>query len=102
MMTSPLSSLLVRYVIFRIPQIQTLISIIFPVKASKDLFDISHYVQLGQNKLCFTQVDSMVEYILVIFCHYPTQSQIALLHAHWDERKHFWEQLAWLACPISP
>ena len=44
----------------------------------------------------------MAEYVLVIYCHHPTQSQIEPVHELWDERKRFREQLAWLARPISP
>jgi hypothetical protein len=58
----------------------------FPVKVSKDLLDISPYVWLGQNKLCFSQVDSMLDYVLALYSHYPTESQIIPLHARWDER----------------
>lgn len=73
-----------------------------PVKASEHLFDISPYVRLGQNKLRFSQVDSMSDYVLVLYSHYPTESQIAPLRARWDERKRFMEQLAHLVRPIPP
>ena len=86
--------------LLRIPSNQPLTAV--SVKASEDLFDISNYVQLGENKLCFTQIDSMAEYVLVLYHHQPTQSQIEPVHELWDERKRFREQLAWLARPISP
>ena len=69
----------------------------FPVKVSKDLLDISPYVWLGQNKLCFSQVDSMLDYVLALYSHYPTESQIIPLHARWDER---WGGGAYLLCAI--
>src|ERR1700761_8145006 len=71
-------------------------------KAFDHLFDISQHVRLGQNKLCFSQVNLTSQYVLVLFSHYPTESQIIPLRAHWDERKRFMEQLAWIARPILP
>jgi len=75
-----------------------------PYEADTDmeLLDISPYLRPGQNKIAFTQIDSMVDYVLVLHGHYPTRGQIAPVHARWDERKRFREQLAWLARPISP
>ena len=67
-----------------------------------ELFDVSPYLRPGQNKIAFTQIDSMVDYVIVLHGHYPTPAQIAPVHARWDERKRFREQLAWLARPISP
>ena len=74
----------------------------FPLKAEMELFDLSPYLRPGQNKIAFTQIDSMVDYVLVLHGHYPTPAQIAPVRARWDERKRFREQLAWLARPISP
>ena len=37
------------------------------VKAPKFLFDISHYIRLEQNKLYFSQVYTMPEYVLVLY-----------------------------------
>ena len=75
---------------------------LFFVKAEEDLFDLSPYLRPGQNKIAFTQIDSMADYVLVVHGHYPTRKQIARVRARWDERKRFREQLAWLARPISP
>jgi hypothetical protein len=41
----------------------------------------------------------MSEYLLVLYSHYPTESQILPLRAGWDERKRFLEQLAWTVRP---
>ncbi|KAF8274700.1 hypothetical protein EI94DRAFT_1695829 [Lactarius quietus] len=68
----------------------------FPLEASRHLLDISQYVWLGQNKLCFLQADSMSEYVLVLYSHYPTESQIEPLHVHWDVSMHFRQAMAWL------
>ena len=73
-----------------------------PVKASEYHLDISHYVRLGQNKLYFLLVNSMSEYVLLLYSHYPTENQLIPLRAHWDERKCFIERLAWLVHPICP
>ncbi|KAH8982995.1 hypothetical protein EDB86DRAFT_2834154 [Lactarius hatsudake] len=73
-----------------------------PYEASEDLLDVSPYLRMGENKLCFTQIDSMEGYVLVLHGHYPTQSQIAPLRARWDGRMRFREQLAWLTRPLSP
>jgi hypothetical protein len=67
-----------------------------------ELFDVSQYLRPGQNKIAFTQIDSMVDYVVVLYSHYPTRSQIASVRARWDERKRFQRELAWLARPISP
>ena len=93
-----ISSLLTRYVSVAFSEYGSLTTI--HVKVTEYLFDISQYVRLGKNKLCFSQVDSMPEYVLVLYSHYPTESQIMPLRAHWDERKRFIEQLAWLVRPI--
>lgn len=44
----------------------------------------------------------MSEYVLVVYSHYPTESQLMPLHGRWDERKCFIEQLAWFVRPIHP
>ncbi|KAF8263918.1 hypothetical protein EI94DRAFT_1703645 [Lactarius quietus] len=74
----------------------------FPLEASRHLLDISQYVRLGQNKLCFLQADSMSEYVLALYSHYPTESQIEPLRAHWDVSTRFRQVMAWLVCPIPP
>ena len=54
------------------------------VKASECYFlDISRYIQLGQNRLCFSQVDSISNYLFVLYSHYPTESQLRPLRARW-------------------
>jgi hypothetical protein len=73
-----------------------------PYEADMELFDVSPYLRPGQNKIAFTQIDSMIDYVIVLHGHYPTPAQIAPVRARWDERKRFREQLAWLARPISP
>jgi hypothetical protein len=73
-----------------------------PYEADMELFDVSPYLRPGQNKIAFTQIDSMIDYVIVLHGHYPTRAQIAPVRARWDERKRFREQLAWLARPISP
>lgn len=73
-----------------------------PYEAEEELFDLSPYLRPGQNKIAFAQIDSMSDYVLVLHGHYPTRNQIARVHARWDERKRFREQLAWLTRPISP
>ena len=47
-----------------------------------DLLDISPYLRPGQNEIAFTQIDSMVDYVVVLYSHYPTCSQIASVRAH--------------------
>ena len=42
----------------------------------------------------------MSGYVVVLYSHYPTESQIAHLRAGWDEKKRFMEQLARLVRPI--
>ncbi|KAF8262059.1 hypothetical protein EI94DRAFT_1705066 [Lactarius quietus] len=74
----------------------------FPLEASGHLLDISQYVRLGQNKLCFSQADSMSEYVLALYSHYPTESQIEPLRAHWDVSMRFRQVMAWLVRPIPP
>ncbi|KAF8257093.1 hypothetical protein EI94DRAFT_1819084 [Lactarius quietus] len=74
----------------------------FPPEASGHLLDISQYIRLGQNKLCFSQADSMSEYVLALYSHYPTESQIEPLRAHWDVSTRFRQVMAWLVCPIPP
>ena len=59
-----------------------------------ELFDISQYLRPGQNKIAFTQIDSMVDYVVVLHSHHPTRSQIASMRALWDERKRFQKRLA--------
>ncbi|KAH9052899.1 hypothetical protein EDB83DRAFT_2676209 [Lactarius deliciosus] len=73
-----------------------------PYEAEEELFDLSPYLRPGQNKIAFTQIDAMSDYVLVLHGHYPTRNQLACVHARWDERKRFREQLAWLTRPISP
>ncbi|KAH8990355.1 hypothetical protein EDB92DRAFT_791675 [Lactarius akahatsu] len=73
-----------------------------PYEAEEELFDLSPYLRPGQNKIAFTQIDNMSDYVLVLHGHYPTRNQIARVRARWDERKRFREQLAWLTRPISP
>jgi hypothetical protein len=72
------------------------------VKASEHLLDISQYIRLGLNKLCFSQADSMSEYVLVLYSHYPTESQIEPLRVHWDDCTRFRQLMAWLVRPIPP
>ena len=73
---------------------------LFLFKAFEYLLDISQHVRLGQNKLCFSQVDSMSDYLVVLCSHYPTENQIKPLWENWDEKKRFREQLAWLVRPF--
>jgi hypothetical protein len=93
-----ISSLITRYVSVAFSEYKPLTTV--NVKATEYLFDISRYVRLGQNKLRFLQVDSMSGYVVVVYSHYPTESQITPLRARWDERKRFMEHMAWLVRPL--
>ena len=93
-----ISSLITRYVSVAFSEYKPLTTV--NVKATEYLFDISRYVRLGHNKLCFSQVESMSGYIIVLYSHYPTENQITHLRARWNERKRFMEQLARLVRPI--
>jgi hypothetical protein len=42
----------------------------------------------------------MSEYLLVLYSHYPTESQIMPLRANWDEKTRFRELMAWIVRPI--
>jgi hypothetical protein len=99
-MTSLRFPSLSRYVFVTFSERNPLTNIL--VKASEHLLDISQYVRLGHNKLCFSQADSMSEYVLVLYSHYPTESQIEPLRAHWDDSTRFRQLMAWLVRPAPP
>ncbi|KAH9168874.1 hypothetical protein EDB89DRAFT_1989986 [Lactarius sanguifluus] len=66
-----------------------------PYEAEEELFDLSSYLRPGQNKIAFTQIDTMSDYVLVLHWSLP--------HAQSARgTKRFREQLAWLTRPISP
>ncbi|KAI0279540.1 hypothetical protein BC826DRAFT_1080339, partial [Russula brevipes] len=70
-------------------------------KSPDDLFDISPLLQLGPNKMTFTQIDGMAEYVLVLHGHRPTRGQLVPLRARWDQERRFMEQLEWFARPFT-
>ncbi|KAI0255054.1 hypothetical protein BJV78DRAFT_1279662 [Lactifluus subvellereus] len=78
------------------------VAVVFPPYMSPDdLFDVSPFLRPGLNKISFTQIDGMAEYVLVLHGHYPTRGQLEPLHERWEQEKYFQEQLAWLSRPFS-
>lgn len=65
-----------------------------------DLFDLSPFLRPGHNKISFTLIDGMAEYVLVLHGHPPTRGQLVPLKARWDQERHFREQLSLLSRPF--
>jgi len=68
-----------------------------PYESHDDLYDFSPYLRLGDNKITFTQIDRMEDYILVLHGHYPTPAQFVPLHARWDQERNFIKSLQWFS-----
>ncbi|KAI0303655.1 hypothetical protein B0F90DRAFT_1308448 [Multifurca ochricompacta] len=72
-----------------------------PYVAPDDLLDVSPFLRRGQNKISFTQIGDMAEYVLVLHGHYPTRGLLEPVYTRWEQEKYFQEQLAWLSRPFT-
>lgn len=71
-----------------------------PYSSPDDLFDLSPFLRVGRNRITFTQIDGMAEYVLVLHGHRPTRGQLVPLKARWDQERYFRERLSLLSRPF--